>query len=98
MVRAYGLAARRGEPGAVYNIGSGRPIRIQRLLDILITCSARDITVEADPARMRPVDVPCVSADSRLFRTLTGWEPALPLEQTLHDTLEYWRAWVRENQ
>jgi GDP-4-dehydro-6-deoxy-D-mannose reductase len=96
MVRAYELAALHGEPGEAYNIGSGRPVRVQRLLDILMMLSTKDIAVEADPARMRPADVPSVVCDARRFRERTGWEPAIHLEQTLFDTLEYWRAWVKE--
>jgi GDP-4-dehydro-6-deoxy-D-mannose reductase len=97
MVRAYELAALSGEAGEAYNIGSGYATRVQRLLDILIAFSAKDIAVEADPSRMRPADVPCVVCDSRRFRARTGWAPQIPLEQTLYDTLEYWRAWVREH-
>jgi GDP-4-dehydro-6-deoxy-D-mannose reductase len=96
MVRAYELAALHGEPGEAYNIGSGRPVRVQRLLDILMMLSTKDIAVEADPARMRPADVPSVVCDARRFRERTNWEPAIHLEQTLFDTLEYWRAWVKE--
>jgi GDP-4-dehydro-6-deoxy-D-mannose reductase len=96
MVRAYELAALHGEPGEAYNIGVGRSVRVQRVLDILMALSTKDIAVEADPNRMRPADVPTVVCDSRRFRQRTGWEPQIPLEQTLYDTLEYWRDWVRE--
>ena len=97
MVRAYEVAALHGEPGEAYNIGSGQPVRIQRLLDTIMMLSAKDIAVEADPARMRPADVPTVVCDSRRFRARTGWAPQIHLEQTLYDILEYWRAWVKEH-
>ncbi|MFO7169753.1 MAG: GDP-mannose 4,6-dehydratase [Chloroflexota bacterium] len=97
MARAYELAALHAEPGEAYNIGSGRAVRVQRLLDILMALSVKDIAVEADPARMRPADVPVVVCDSRRFRERSGWEPQIPLEQTLYDTLEYWRERVREH-
>jgi GDP-4-dehydro-6-deoxy-D-mannose reductase len=95
MARAYTLAAQHGEHGQAYNIGSGRTVSIRRLLDTLLAFSARDIAVEPDPARMRPADVPRVSCDSRRFRACTGWAPEIPLEQTLHDILEYWREHVK---
>jgi GDP-4-dehydro-6-deoxy-D-mannose reductase len=41
---------------------------------------------------MRPADVPCVVCDNRRFHERTGWSPQIPLEQTLFDTLEYWRG------
>jgi GDP-4-dehydro-6-deoxy-D-mannose reductase len=95
MVAAYALAARHGEPGQAYNIGSGRTVSIRWLLDTLLAFSARDIAVEPDPARMRPADVPRVVCDSRRFRERTGWAPQIPLEQTLYDILEHWREQVK---
>jgi GDP-4-dehydro-6-deoxy-D-mannose reductase len=97
MARAYELAALHGQPGEAYNIGSGTPTPVRRLLDILMALSTKDIAVEADPARMRPSDVPSVVCDARRFRERTGWKPQIPLEQTLYDILEYWRSWVQEN-
>jgi GDP-4-dehydro-6-deoxy-D-mannose reductase len=94
MVRAYALAARHARVPLAYNIGSERCVSIRWLLDTLLTFSARDIAVEPDPARMRPADVPQVVSDSRRFREHTGWEPRIPIEQTLFDVLEYWRGQV----
>jgi len=94
MVRAYRLALEHGLDGEVYNVGSGRSVPVRRLLDILLGQARRAIAVRPDPARMRPSDVPRSMADITRFRAATGWEPKIPLEQTLHDILEYWRAYV----
>ncbi len=91
MVRAYWLAARRGKPGEVYNIASGQAITIQELLDRLIALTDVEVTVEQDPARMRPSDVEILIGDSSKFRADTGWEPEIPFDQTLRDIVEYWR-------
>lgn len=95
IVRGYDLAAQRAEVGRAYNIGSGRAVSIRWLLDTLLTFSECDIDLEPDPSRMRPADVPRVVCDSRRFAEQTGWEPRIPLEQTLYDILEHWRARVR---
>ena len=95
MAAAYELVGRRGEPGQAYNISAGRVVSIRWILDTLLAFTERDIAVEPDPARMRPADVPRVECDSRRFRARTGWQPRIPLEQTLHDTLEYWRHQVK---
>jgi len=92
MVRAYWLAAERGEPGEVYNIASGRGITIREMLDKLLAMSTVQVRVETDPARLRPSDVEVLLGDSSKFRQATGWEPRLSLEQTLADSLDYWRA------
>ncbi len=96
MVRAYQLALAEGEAGAVYNIGSGQSRPIQELLDILLGLARVAITVEFDPARLRPVDLPDLVCDASRFRARTGWSPSIPFEQSLSDLLDYERAWLPE--
>lgn len=91
VVRAYFLAATRGEPGEVYNIGSGQGRRVDELLGILAGFSRLPLTIEQDPQLLRPLDVPALVCDSTKLRQQTGWEPNLPLERTLSDLLDYWR-------
>ena len=91
-VRAYWLLLQKGAPGEVYNIASGRAVAIREMLDILLSNSNIKISVEVDAARLRPSDVPILQGDYSKTRDLTGWEPTIPLEQTLKDLLDYWRA------
>jgi GDP-4-dehydro-6-deoxy-D-mannose reductase len=91
MVRAYWLAATRGRPGEVYNVASGHGITVRALLDRLLAMSRIEVRVEIDPERLRPSDVEVLIGDSSRFRADTGWEPRIPLEQTLRDLLDYWR-------
>jgi GDP-4-dehydro-6-deoxy-D-mannose reductase len=94
IVRAYHLAVTQGEPGEVYNLASGHAQSVQGLLDMLLSYAQVEVRVERDPARYRPVDVPAVYGSAAKFRQQTGWEPQIPFEQTLRDTLEYWRGEV----
>ena len=96
MVRAYWLAVTKATPGEVYNLGSGRKITIRALLDLLLSMSEAEVTVEIDPDRLRPSDVEVLLADSSKFRRETGWEPIIPLETTLSDLLDFWRRRVAE--
>ena len=91
MVRAYWLAVTKGKPGEVYNIATGQGITIRELLDRLLALSRTEVRVEVDPARLRPSDVEILIGDSSKFRADTGWEPRVPFEQTLSDTIDYWR-------
>ncbi|TES94545.1 MAG: SDR family oxidoreductase [Candidatus Cloacimonadota bacterium] len=91
VVKAYWLAAEKCEPGEIYNISSGNPRTIQSVLDTLLSFTDVKVEVKKDPARMRPSDVPILKGDSSKFREKTGWKPEIPFEQTLKDTLEYWR-------
>lgn len=92
MVRAYALAARAAAPGEVYNLGSGRSVTIQWVLEELLKRTDAKITVEPDPDRMMPSDITDVRADATKFAAATGWRPQIELEQTLQDVLDYWRG------
>ncbi|MEK7215529.1 MAG: GDP-mannose 4,6-dehydratase [Chloroflexota bacterium] len=94
IVRGYLLAVLHGVPGEVYNLASGRAIPVQRILDFYVSRSRVPLRVERDPARFRPVDVASVYGDSTKLSSLCGWAPAISLETTLSDVLEYWRARV----
>jgi len=91
MVRAYWLAVERGKPGEIYNIASGVGIRIRDMLDQLLARARVAVTVETDPARLRPSDVEILIGDSSKFRADTGWAPRYAFDQTLGDLLDYWR-------
>jgi GDP-4-dehydro-6-deoxy-D-mannose reductase len=91
IVRGYHLAATQGKPGEVYNLASGEPRQVEELLQTLLSYADADIQVETDPKLYRPVDVPVVYGSAEKFHRLTGWEPTYSFQQTLRDTLDYWR-------
>lgn len=94
IVRAYWLALEVGQPGEVYNIGSGNALTIRYILDTLLAMSEVSAEIRPVPEQMRPSDVPVLVSDSTKFRALTGWEPEISPERMLADTLEYWRERV----
>jgi GDP-4-dehydro-6-deoxy-D-mannose reductase len=93
-VRGYWLALEKGEPGEVYNIGTGMAISMKDMLDILLGFSKVKVKVKVDPDRLRPSDVQILCADVTKFKKATGWAPKIPLATTLQDLLDYWRAIV----
>jgi GDP-4-dehydro-6-deoxy-D-mannose reductase len=94
MVCAYRLALVAGVPGDVYNLGRGRSVRIDEMVDELVSLCRVPVQIRVDPSLLRPSDVPRQEADTRKFTALTGWQPRIPWQTTLHDTLEYWREKV----
>ena len=96
VVRAYWLAAEKGEPGEVYNIASGKAYKIQAIVDILKKLTKKDFDVKQDPKRLRPSDVQILLGDSSKFRKQTGWKPKIPFEKTMEDLLNYWREKIRK--
>ncbi len=94
MVKAYLLAVQKGESGEVYNICSGKAVRIGDMLDMLLKMSKVKVKIKEDPARLRPSDVTILLGDPGKFKKATGWEPKIPFEKTIEDLLNYWRERV----
>ncbi len=94
VVRAYEGLILRGEPGEVYNVASGTPRSIQSILDGLLALTEVAISVEIDPQRYRPADVPLIYGSYAKLEAAIGWRPEIPFEQTLRDVLNEWRARV----
>lgn len=94
-VRAYRAVVERGRTGRPYNVSSGAACPIRDMLDRLVARARVAVGVRVDPARLRPNDVPLLVGDPTRIRTELGWQPAIPLERTLDDVLEYWRSQMR---
>ena len=93
-VCAYILLLERGRSGEAYNIGTGQANSMQTILDRLLALSVVQVEVRPQAELLRPTDTAAVRADAGKLRRETGWAPARSLDQTLRDTLEYWRSSV----
>lgn len=91
MVRAYILLMEKGSVGELYNLGSGRGVKIESVLESLIALSTVKIKVERDKDRLRPLDIPKMVADNEKISSL-GWKPAISLQQTLERILNWHRS------
>lgn len=92
VVRAYRLLAVDGEPGEAYNVCSGHDVAVQEVADLLLSRARVGLRLEVDPSLLRPVDVPVLRGSHAKLTSATGWEPEIPLEATLTDLLDDWRA------
>lgn len=83
VARAYRLLAERAEPGT-YNVCSGRTASARELVAML------GGTFAVEPDLVRAHEVMEVRGSAERLRAATGWEPEIPLEQTLADTVAWW--------
>ncbi len=90
-VRAYEALLRAGRAGEAYNVGQGRSVAVDEVLGTLVGLSRVPVSVEVDPAKVRPADVLEIVADVAKVRAETGWEPQVPLAASLRDALDAWR-------
>jgi GDP-4-dehydro-6-deoxy-D-mannose reductase len=94
VVRAYVDLMERGAGGAIYNVGSGVGRPIGDVLDALIARARIPVTVETDPALLRPNDAAALVGDCARLERQTGWAPQVSFETMLDDLLDYWRTTV----
>lgn len=102
VVRAYRLLAQAlisGKPGAsggVFNVSTGRSVSAGDQVSMLGELLAPiEVEHRVDPSRVRASEVMDLRGDPARLRALTGWEPKIPLRQTMADTIEWWE---REHQ
>jgi GDP-4-dehydro-6-deoxy-D-mannose reductase len=94
IVRGYWLCLDKGKEGEVYNVGTGKTYSMREILDMLLSLSKIKVKVEVDPQRLRPSDVPILLSDCTKLKELTGWQPKIPIRQSLEDLLSGWRERV----
>ncbi|QDU63348.1 GDP-6-deoxy-D-mannose reductase [Planctomycetes bacterium Pan216] len=92
--RAVAAMMASGEPGDVGIVAQGRSRPVSALLEGLLSLSTATIEVRQDPSRVRSHEEPHLAIEPELVARRTGWMPTIPLEQSLRDTLDYWRARV----
>jgi GDP-4-dehydro-6-deoxy-D-mannose reductase len=96
IVKAYSLLIQKGKAAEAYNVGSGKAVTMQKVLDIALFLAKIQITVEQDSALMRVSDTPVIQADISRLTQLTGWQPEIPLRDTIADMLDDWRKKIKE--
>ena len=96
-VRAYYMLVTKNPiAGEYYNIGGTFSCTVKEMLDYLLSQSTvKNIKVEVDPDRLRPIDADLQVPDATKFKSHTGWCPEISFEKTMNDLLNYWRERVQ---
>jgi len=75
----------------VFNIASGRSRELVEILSILRVASSARFDVRTDPGMLRKAEVPNAVGEAGALRALTGWRQQRAFEETVRDTLDYFR-------
>jgi GDP-4-dehydro-6-deoxy-D-mannose reductase len=97
-VRAFKLVSELEEYGECYNVCSGKSYKIEWILEQLIKISGLDVTIKYDFNRSRPSDIPVFIGDFSKLNKKVGWQPTIPIEQTLSDSYNHWLQKLKEEQ
>jgi len=95
IVRAYRLLAT-SKGGGIYNLGSGRAVSIQFILDTLVAISGIKVAVEQDPERMRGPEIPEIYGSCKAIAEDCGWMPDIAIQRSLEDVYRYWFDRVKQ--
>jgi GDP-4-dehydro-6-deoxy-D-mannose reductase len=94
VTRAYRLLAEHAAPG-IYNVCSGRSTSAAELVAMLGDAAGTRVVHDVDESLLRPHEVMELRGSGDALRAATGWAPAIPLEQTVADTLAWWVGELR---
>jgi GDP-4-dehydro-6-deoxy-D-mannose reductase len=95
VLNAYFALLQHGVRGEAYNVASGREVRLRELLERALAIAGVRASIEAESARQRPTEQPRVVADVSRIRSEAHWASRIPLDETLKNTISYWRKRVR---
>ena len=90
VVAAYRLLITKGRLKNIYNVCSGKAVRISRLINTLLSFSKVKIAVETDPRFFRPVEIKKIEGDNSKLKHDLNWKPVFKIEKTLRDIYQYW--------
>jgi GDP-4-dehydro-6-deoxy-D-mannose reductase len=91
VVRAYHLLLQKGRAGEIYNVCSGRGVKLSEILTMLGKASKVDVVPKTDPQLVRPQDNRVIVGSNDKICGEVAWRPEIQLEQSLADVMEDWR-------
>jgi GDP-4-dehydro-6-deoxy-D-mannose reductase len=92
IVQAYILLLEGGRTGEAYNVASGEAHSMQSVVDRLLAMVQVPVEVRQRDALVRSTETAVIRGDTTKLRQETGWTPRFTLDQSLRDTLDYWRS------
>jgi len=92
VVRAYWMLLEKTSSEVVFNICSGKAVKIRDIVSMYEKISGQQVRITPSEERLRRRDIPVIVGSYDRLRAVTGWSPRIPLFQTLSDVFSYWSA------
>ena len=88
VANAFVSLALNPEACGIVNICSGKPIKVRRLLEAMISRSGKDIRIRIDPARLRPGEPRVIFGDTRRLSSFGIRPSAAKIEEVASSLVE----------
>jgi CDP-glucose 4,6-dehydratase len=86
------LEADNGARGEAFNAGGERPHAVREVVDLICKVAGSDVEPDIRGTGTPAGEIRRQYVDSTKLRTLTGWRPAVELEEGLRRTVDWYRA------
>lgn len=90
VIAAYLALLARGRASEVYNVCSGREIRLCDAFTTMAVLAGIEAEVATDPARLRPAEQRRMCGSHAKLTAATGWQPRIELRDTLAQLMNHW--------
>jgi UDP-glucose 4-epimerase len=85
--------AEKAADGQIFNLGGDEPINFRDLAVLLVEANGGgEYRIVPYPPDRKPIDIGDYYADYRLIKSRLGWQPRVPLHESLRRTLAFYRA------
>lgn len=95
VANAYLYLLEKETEGGIYNVCSGKSRRIGDCLDCLVELSSLPVIINENKDKFKGKHVREFKGSYEKIKIETGWNPVKPFRKSLEDTLNYWRARVK---
>ena len=79
----------------VFNVCSGSEVSLRSILNLMFEITGIDAAIKIEEAKLRPNEQKRIYGSSNKLKEYTGWQPKIPLKQSIEDILNYWRKKLR---
>lgn len=93
-VQAYYTLMRTGSTG-IFNVGVEQGHKMSYFLEMMLDMNSLKVDLEVKEELYRKIDIPIQIPDTKKIYDHIGWVCTIPLKQTLHDLVNYWRMKIR---
>lgn len=90
VVVAYDLLLKKGKPGEIYNVCSGKGTSLNDVIGIMAKILDLTIHIQVNEKLVRPSDNRIIIGSNERIKKDIGWDVSISLERSLSDSIDYW--------
>lgn len=90
VVVAYDLLLKKGKPGEIYNVCSGKGTSLNDVIGIMAKILDLTIHIQVNEKLVRPSDNRIIIGSNEKIKKDIGWDVSISLERSLSDSIDYW--------